>query len=307
MGGSVWSDNAYSTLKSSYTSKSVDDIFIHNKSRTISDDMSPKGVKVREARDSDNHPQSLAILIGLDETGSMGQIPEIIAREKLGVLMDVLLNHGIPDPQVLFAGIGDHYADHYPLQVGQFESGTDELNKWLTSVYLEGNGGGQNMESYLLAWLFAARHTSIDCFEKRKEKGFLFTIGDEACHKKVEANKLKELMGYAQSDDITDKEILNEASRIYNVFHIHINEASYRDDPQVIGYWKDLLDERLIILDDYNAIAETIASIVGVIHGIELDKITASFDHAIADTVTKALVNIKSGVIAKQDEGMMNL
>jgi hypothetical protein len=116
------------------------------------------------------------------------------------------------------------------------------------------------MESYTLAWLFAARHTSIDCFEKRKQKDFLFTIGDEAAWDSLQADRLKNLMGYAQTDTVSDRELLEEAQRSYHVFHIHINEASYKDSPVVLGYWRNILGERLIVLEDYNAIAETIAT-----------------------------------------------
>lgn len=296
MGYSKWSDSAYDFLKDTRAGASADDIFTNNRAGRASDRMLPKGVKFRESRDSDIHPDSLAIGVFLDETGSMGRIPEILVREKLGPLMNTLIDHGVAHPQILFGGVGDHHSDKFPLQVGQFESGTAELDQWLTDIYLEGNGGGQNRESYTLAWLFAARHTTTDCFEKRGQKGFLFTIGDEAAWDVLEADALKAIMGYAEAEDLTDQQLLEEAQRTYNVFHIHVNEGSYRDDPKVLGYWKKMLGERLIILNDYNAIAETIASVVALVHGVELKDILASFDKGIAGTVQKALMNVKQGL-----------
>jgi hypothetical protein len=306
MGGSTWSSDAYSHLKSSYKSKSTDDIFVNNKNNSASDDMLPKGVKFRECRDSDAHPETLGVCVFLDVTGSMGRIPEAMVREKLGTLMDTLIKHDIKDAQVLFGAIGDHHTDSAPLQVGQFESGTDELNKWLTSTWLEGKGGGQYMESYLLAWHFAARHTSLDCFEKRNQKGILFTIGDEASWDKVDAGTLKNLMGYGEAQEISDKQILQEACRAYHVYHIHVNEGSYKDDPKIINYWKGILGERLIVLEDYNQIAELIASTVAIIHGIDLDKFTSSFDSKTASDVKNALMHINKSV-TKKDEGVINL
>lgn len=297
MGYTHWSDDAYKHLAGSRAHKSVNDIFTNNKLGKASDAMLPKGVKFRESRDSDTHPESVAIAVYLDVTGSMGRIPEILVREKLGSLMNTLIEHGVAHPQILFGAIGDHISDRFPLQVGQFESGTDELDNWLTQVYIEGGGGGQCMESYLLAWLFCARHTSCDCFEKRGQKGFLFTIGDEMSWDKLTAAQLKDLMGYAQSDDVTDKQLLEEVHRSYHVFHIHINEASYRNDPSVLGYWKRILGERLVILEDYNAIAETIASTVAVIHGIDLTRILDSFDDKTAKTVKNALVNVNKNAV----------
>ena len=270
--------------------------------------MSPFGIKFRESRDSEAHPESLSIGVFLDVTGSMGRITEILVREKLGSLMNTLIAHGVEHPQILFGAIGDHISDRYPLQVGQFESGTDELDKWLTEIYIEGGGGGQSMESYTLAWLFASRHTSIDCFEKRKQKGFLFTIGDEAAWDSLQADRLKNLMGYTQTDTVSDRELLEEAQRSYHVFHIHINEASYKDSPVVLGYWRNILGERLIILEDYNAIAETIATTVAVIHGVDLKQVLNSFDDKTAKTVGDALVQIKKEDASKTGkDGIIHL
>lgn len=298
MGYTKWSDDAYDFLKDTRVGASADDIFTNNRTGRASDQMLPKGVKFRESRDSDIHPESLAIAVFLDETGSMGRIPEVLVREKLGPLMNTLIDHGVPHPQILFGGIGDHHSDSYPLQVGQFESGTAELDQWLTGIYLEGNGGGQNRESYTLAWLFAARHTSCDCFEKRGQKGFLFTIGDEAAWDVLQANALKAIMGYPEAQDVTDAQLLEEVQRSYHVFHIHVNEGSYRDDPKVLGYWKKMLTERLIVLNDYNAIAETIATAVALVHGVELQDILASFDKHTAGTVQHALVHVTQGLTA---------
>jgi hypothetical protein len=305
MGFSTWSDDAATHISRSYASKSVDDIF---KTKTIASDMDPKNLTVRESRDSDAHPNSIAVMVFLDETGSMGDIPEAIARGKLGALMNTIIDNGIPDPQILFAAIGDHISDYYPLQVGQFESGTEELNKWLTSMNLEGRGGGQDMESYLLAWLVAGRHTSIDCFEKRNTKGFLFTIGDERSWDCVDAGSLKKLLGYAQCEDVTDVQLLEEAQRLYNVYHIHINETGYRDDPTVLGYWKKMLGERLIVLDDYNAVCETIATLIAVQHGVDMKTVTSKFSAAIAGAVTTALVAVSTGtIVASSDDGVIKL
>lgn len=302
MGYTRWSDDAYSYLKDSRSNSSVDDIFANNRTGMAADKMLPKGVKYRESRDSDIHPDSLSIAVFLDVTGSMGRIPEVLVREKLGSLMNTLINHGIEHPQILFGGIGDHLTDRYPLQVGQFESGTEELDKWLTEIYLEGGGGGQNKESYLLAWLFSARHTSCDCFEKRGQKGFLFTIGDESNWDKLQRERLEQIMGYAEAVTLTDKQLLEEVQRSYHVFHIHINEASYKNDPQVLGYWKGMLGERLIVLNDYNAIAETIAATVAMIQGTGLDEVLKSFDHSIAKTVGLALLNINKTTVATTNE-----
>jgi hypothetical protein len=101
------------------------------------------------------------------------------------------------------------------------------LNHWLSSIYVEGYGGGQDRESYLQAWLVAGRHSSIDCYEKRNQKGFLFTIGDEASWDTLDAIRLKSIMGYNQSENLTDKQLLAEAQKctmfiIFMLMRVHI-------------------------------------------------------------------------------------
>jgi len=306
MGYSTWSDDAYSNLSSSksYASKSADDIF----SKSAVSDMLPKNITVRESRDSDIHPESLAIMVFLDDTGSMGRIPENIVKNELPTLMNTIIDNGVLHPQVLFGAINDHHCLDTPIQVGQFESGTEELDKWLTGVALQGGGGGQDMESYLLAWLVAGRHTSIDCFEKRNEKGFFFTIGDEKSWNSLTADNLKKLFGYEKAEDVSDEQLLEEAQRLYNVYHIHVNEASYRDDPKVLNYWKKMLGERLIILNDYHAICATIATLIAVQHGADMKTITAKFGAAMAGAVTSALATVDIGaIVSKNDDGVIKL
>lgn len=300
MGSENYSRDAYSYFSNSAKTKKTDKIFTQNEKGVISPDLDPKGVIFREARDSENHPDSLAIMTWLDVTGSMRVIPELIIKEKLNGIMTTLIDNGIKDAAVFFGAIGDHNkpygSDKAPLQVGQFESGTEELIKCLSSVYLEGGGGGNGVESYCLAHYFAGKHTSIDCFEKRGKKGFLFTIGDEASHSSLSAEDQIRIFGYEIAEDITDKEMLEMAERMYHVFHIHVNETGYKNDETVINYWKDLLGERLIIMDDYKNVSEIIASTVAVMSGVSIDAVTSTFDADTAHAVKTALVKVNTDV-----------
>ena len=99
MGYTSWSDDANQVLSRSYKTKSTNQVFTQNVTQAIANDMSPVGVQIRESRDSDNHPTSLAVAVFLDITGSMGRIPELIIRNSLGNLftVDVLAELGI-DP-----------------------------------------------------------------------------------------------------------------------------------------------------------------------------------------------------------------
>ncbi|MCA9398032.1 hypothetical protein KC573_04335, partial [candidate division WWE3 bacterium] len=149
MGHGTFSSAAYTTLSNerSYATKSAREIF----GQELHEEMNPLGVEIRESRDSEEHPNSIAIQVWLDVTGSMHRIPENLVKESLPHLMLDIMDAGVDDPQLFFGAIGDHTCDRSPLQVGQFESDTELIVKWLTNSHLEGGGGGNDGESYLLA------------------------------------------------------------------------------------------------------------------------------------------------------------
>ncbi len=261
MGSGSYSSSARSMRATSmgYDTKSASEIFTQ---RHINNAMNPHGITIRESRDSNEHPNSLAMILALDVTGSMGSVPHFLVKEGLPNIMESIIKGGIKDPQLLFLGIGDHECDRSPLQVGQFESSDALLDKWLTDVYLEGGGGGNEGESYLLAWYFAGKHTSIDCFEKRKEKGFLFTIGDEPVLDSIGASKLKSIMGEGQYQKFTALELLDVARKMYNVYHIHIKETGSGARQFVMDGWKQLMADNLVIAKRHTDVAQIITDIV---------------------------------------------
>lgn len=262
MGSTSYSTESRSIRSKSlgYTINHVDTIFTQNKERKIHESMDPKGVVVRECRDSEVHPNSIPIIIALDVTGSMGRIPHEMIKEGLPTMMNTLLEAGLDDASVLFLAVGDHTYDRAPLQVGQFESGDEELDMWLTRTWLESGGGANNGESYNLAWYFAARHTVTDSMEKRNTKGFLFTIGDEPVLPSIPKQAIAEIMGATPQASVSTPEILKEAQQKYNVFHLHLTEL-FTGVPSLSG-WQSLLGQQCVEVKSYKKIAKTIADIV---------------------------------------------
>lgn len=224
------------------------------------------GNVMRESRDSDDHPESLAIGVIFDVTGSMHSIPQVL-QTKLAGLMQLLIAKGyVAHPQILFGAIGDANGDRVPLQIGQFESNiTMEDN--LTNIYLEGGGGGTKSETYEIAHYFFARHTSIDCFEKRGKKGYFFTIGDENFYPSLHKDQIKALIGDDLAENVPTEMIVRELEEKYNVFHIIAEQGSYRGDPVIEGSWKKLLGERVLKLEDSENVAELIALTIGLCEG----------------------------------------
>lgn len=248
MGSGSWSSKEYtSSFASSYTKKSREEIF-HQRKLHEDMDLTKSKTHIRESRDSEEHPESLPIFIALDETGSMGSVPDKMIRDYLPKLMDSIIDSiGVKHPQILFMGVGDHECDCYPCQVGQFESSTTAINQCLSKIYLEGRGGGNYGESYLLPWVIAGNHTSIDSWEKRKQKGFLFTVGDEPTLTRINKETLENLTGMKYERDYTWQEAYELACEKYHVFHIHVQHGSGHYDEVVAKQMKEILRDNFIM------------------------------------------------------------
>lgn len=307
MGYTNWSDASYSHFSSARAKKSVDEIFINQIRGKIDPAMDPSGPKrIRESRDSATHPNSNAIIVDFDVTGSMGDVPLFFAKEKLGGLMKLLVSGGyILDPQILFLANGDAYCDEAPLQIGEFESGL-EMDEWLTRIWIEGGGGGQVSESYGITHYWAAKHTEIDCFEKRGKKGYLFTMGDELPHKLMTRDQLNRFIGDTVEKDVTIEEAISMASEKYEVFHIHIADGtSHGHEPRIHEGWKKLLGERALILKEKSAVCELIATTIGMCEGrllaeMEADLIRAGLDKKSVTAVTFAVTPFANKMPARR-------
>lgn len=244
--------------------------------RVIHNLMSPKGV-FRESRDSQEHPNTVPIIIALDVTGSMGRIPRMFIADGLPHIVEDVFQAGIADPQIMFMAIGDHEYDEAPLQVGQFESSDELMDKWLEKVYVEGGGGGNGGESYFLAWVFAGHHTEHDAFKKHGRKGFLFTIGDEATLTSIPEGKLHEITGQSQYKDKSADEFLATARETYEVYHLHITETSAGRDRRDQATWKERMGDHVIFVDDSTKLPSIIAGIVTAKTPVEVKSETPIF------------------------------
>ena len=290
MGYSRWSDAAYTSISAARSTRSSREIF--RGTSNIDPLMDPLGMTHRESRDSEHHPHSVPIIVAFDVTGSMGDIPTRFAQEMLGKLMKMLVERNyVTDPQLLFAAVGDAVSDQAPLQVGQFESGL-EMDMWLTRLWLEG-GGGDAPESYLLPCWFAAYHTATDAWEKRREKGYLFTIGD-ATNKPLDAKQIERVFGYAPARSTANADVISAAAERWSLHHILITRGS-RPRAGLLKHWRRLLDKRLLVLDETEAICDLIGVCIGLQEG-RLDQAagrtalaSAGMKHSAIDPILAAL------------------
>ena len=260
--------------------------------------LDPHGVTVRESRDSAEHPESLAIAVLFDVTGSMRTVPRAL-QAKLPQLLGLLLRKNYArQPQIMFGAIGDATCDRAPLQVGQFES-DNRMDDDLGRILLEGGGGGQKTESYELALYFMARHTAIDCHEKRGKRGYLFIIGDEMAYPRVKKTEVHRIIGDGLQASVPLDALMAEVTAKWDTFYILPAGASYAGDSQVLDFWRGLFGQNVIELADLDAVCETIALTVGLGEdAITLDDGLADLSDvgsAAGPAVSKALVRIGAG------------
>jgi len=231
---------------------------------TVHPMMNPYGVKKRESRDSQAHPDSVSIIFALDVSGSMGSIPAQLAKETLPSFMKSVMTV-LPDPQVMFLAFGNATADRSPLQVGQFESENSLMDKWLEYIHLEGGGGGLG-ESYDMAMYFAARHTSMDCIEKRGRRGYFFMTGDEPAFPQVSTTLVKQVIGDDLAGDIPIQEMARELEKSFQPFFLIPDKNRARQHNCERG-WRDILGDSVIVLETPEDTAVASAILIGLNEG----------------------------------------
>jgi hypothetical protein len=286
MGFGSYRSSDWSKLKASAKITDTSDVSQIFKSRSMEERFDPKFIDVRESMDSEEHPNSTPVIIGLDTTGSMGYLSEEIAKNGLNeTMLKIYASKPIDDPQLMFAAIGD-VTDRAPLQVTQFESDI-RIAEQLFALWLEGNGG-DSPEDFELLWYFADKHTRIDSFEKHEKKGFLFTIGDADVHKDVKgayiANIFKDdAVGY------TSKELFEMASKKYHVFHIHLNNNGL-----VPVNLSSIMGGKVAVIpkSSVSAIPEVIISIMQLANGEDKKTVLSQWSDIARPVVEAAVKNM---------------
>jgi hypothetical protein len=258
MGYGNYSHAAHAALTAGRAHQARTEVFRQTQCHPL---MNPKGLKVRECRDSSDHPDSLAIAFALDVTGSMGDIPQLLAKQELPNLMKLLTACGVSDPQLMFMAIGDATSDQASLQVGQFESTAELMDQWLTWSYLEGGGGGSGEESYDLALYVAAQHTDMDNWVKRKKKGYFFMTGDELPYPAVSRHQVEALLGEKLDEDIPIEEVIAAAAESYHIFFLIPDLARRR---RCEARWRELLGDHTICMESAVDTCAVAAAIVAL-------------------------------------------
>lgn len=238
MGGGTWTANAYeihSTTTRGFAS--MDEFNAANaqelyRSTKLDAILNPYNI-TRECCDSEEHPNTIPVILALDVTGSMGSAAEAIAKQ-LNDIMDELYKK-VTDVEFCIMAIGDLSYDMAPIQMGQFESDI-RIAEQLEKVFFEKGGGGNFWESYTAAWYMGLYHTKLDCW-KRGKKGIIITIGDEPLNPYLPSRILHSVTGDSVQGDVDTNKLYDEVSKKYDIYHIGINDdrtcfSRYKHDIQ---------------------------------------------------------------------------
>ncbi len=297
MGGGAWDSTRY--YDDSFTRKSagVDDFAYSKVASVVHPALDPRRINGKpfgklESRDSVEHPDSNAILVGFDVTGS-NHARAIEAQKALPNLMTLLPKY-IADPQVAVAANDDYFVEPYwCMQISDFES-DNRVDEHIRNIKLVGNGGGNGGESYDLILYAAARKVVADCFEKRGRKGYLFLYADERFWDKIAKNQIADIFEDKIPRNIPIEEIIEEAKKMWHIFLVSpaggVVDNSYDQYVELFGR------ENVLILEHPSRICE----LIGVTIGVNEDKIGAQqamddlvgvgISKSVAASISKSLV-----------------
>ena len=250
--------------------------------RSIHKDLNPYKV-VRECCDSEEHPNTIPVIIGLDVTGSMGGAC-VKTAQNLNTIITSLYDE-FEDVEFMIMGIGDLSYDHAPIQVSQFESDI-RIAEHLDNVYMEHGGGGNGFESYTAAWYFGLYHTALDCW-KRGKKGIIITMGDEPLNPYLPKEKLNKVLGDHVEADVETKDLYQLAKEKFDIYHIAIND---KDD--CYRRYKDRVDKSFskVLGEDFKiaTLDELPKTIVDCIKDSVGDVTTNPVDYSVDNTTNSS-------------------
>lgn len=235
MGGGSWTTSCFTSYSESRGRAVLDGLAISTddarqefEAKHLHDDLDLKG-KIRECRETEEHPDTLPVIIALDVTGSMGKAA-VRVRNALDKIMTSIAKN-VSGVEVAVAALGDIEYDDTPIQFSQFES-DERIAANFDKVYFEAGGGGNSYESYSLVWYAALHHTDLDCW-KRGKKGVIITLGDEPLNPSIKKKgyyaSIESVLGDKVQGEIVTKDLYEEVSKKFDVYHIAVNdvETSY--------------------------------------------------------------------------------
>lgn len=234
---------------------------------SLHSELDPKS-RVRECCNTEEHPNTMPVILALDVTGSMGSACDECAASVANLMKD--LYEKFEDVEVCVMGVGDLECDDSPLQVSQFESDV-RVAKQMQEIYLEKGGGGNSYESYTAPWYFGLYHTRLDCFDKQGRKGVIITMGDEPLNPALNKRDVEHFLGVGLEEQVELKtnKLYKEASKKFDIYHISVEDdrtnynsdrSSYED--QVDKSFKDVIGDDHYLVSSVNGLQKNIVKCI---------------------------------------------
>ena len=265
MGSGTWTTAAYSAYNTStgklydaFTNRVVNQTF---RQRMLDPELDPRMFSIRECVNTDEHPDTVPVILALDVTGSMGNSCKETA-EALGVIMTSLYEKH-KDIEFCVMGIGDLAYDSAPIQMSQFESDV-RIAEALDKIFMEHGGGGNAYESYTAAWWMALNRTSLDRITKQGKKGIIITMGDEPLNPYLPKDRLNAAVNGNAQDDINTEDLYEKVTEKFDVFHIAVDDDGncyhdYKD--RIRDTFGKILGQRFVV-STINNLAATITDCI---------------------------------------------
>lgn len=227
------------------------------KQRGLNSMLNPYGV-TRLCADSEEHPNTIPVILALDVTGSMGQTAVEVAAE-LNKIMTRLYKE-VADVEFMIMGIGDFAYDSAALQVSQFESDI-RIAEQLDKLWFEFGGGGNTYESYTAAWAFANTQVDLDCW-KRGKKGIIITMGDEELNPYIPTNAYNTYVGQQYSDtELNTPQLYDAVKDRFDIYHINVHHRT-RGNEENIATFRAVIGRDHVYDVPVNGVAQTIVDII---------------------------------------------
>lgn len=275
MGGGTWTTSNFANYVTNTRGLSMDAYATKSfsvqemyKARSISKVLNPYGV-MRECCDSEEHPNTLPVILALDVTGSMGDASVRVAQKLNEIMTELYADPNVKDIEFCVMGIGDLSCDDAPIQMSQFESDI-RIAEQLDELYFEGGGGGNSYESYTAAWYMGTRHCKLDCWNRGK-KGIIITMGDELPNpylpKESWSSGLSAVTGDSLQGNVETNDLLEEASQKFDIYHISVSDRSTCYERHNARYnldknWSELLGEDHYAVATLDSLSDTIIDII---------------------------------------------
>lgn len=244
----------------------------------------------RECCFAPNFTDALGIVVAIDCTGSMQQVPYHLQKE-LPTMIDVLVEQSITDhPNICFMGFDDYtVTKNAAFQMSQFESGNNELITALNELVIPGAGGFNDSESYHLAFYAAGNHTRLESLERDNVKGIFFLVCDELpFYSRKDPNTfgtpsslITEVFGTSGLQEESMIESMRKTLAMYDVFIIRPRETSNGSNHTITVAWQNIVREaggnvqNVLEIETMDQIIPTMVMSIGQLYGENSDNLVS--------------------------------